>query len=99
MAGPWRRGKCTACDQPVIWAFTEQNKRTPVDPIPDETGTIELTGSLPRAHVMSKRGRWPGQKLYVSHWHTCPHAETFRAKRVRSEPVPVEQDALFGGAR
>lgn len=96
MSVSWRRGTCGSCRQPVIWAFTEAGNRMPVDPIPAERGTIALSGHMPRATVMSKRGREPGQKLYVVHFDECPAADKHRGKGTpRPSAPPVPQEGLF----
>ncbi len=101
MSGHWRKGTCTSCHQPVIWAATAAGKRMPVDQIPVEHGNVMLSGPVPMATVVSKGGRKPGQRLYVSHFSTCPRADKHRSKSAAQPahpaPQPVDQSDLFGG--
>lgn len=87
---------CPACDDPIIWAVTEAGNKTPVDVGPAEHGTIALSGHVPPvARVVSKTGREPGTKLYVSHFATCKAAKHRKAPTQRP-PVPaMPQGGLF----
>lgn len=99
MSASWPKAPCKSCNQPVIWAFTEAGNRIAVDPIPEERGTIALSGSMPRATVMSKRGRQPGQRLYVVHFDGCPGSGQHRKAPQRTPSAPaMPQEGLFSEA-
>lgn len=92
------RATCRSCNEPVIWVVTEKHQRMPVDAEPTETGTLALSDHvLPLARVMSKAGRYPGQKLYVSHFATCRFAPAHRkpAADRPAAPPAMPQDGLF----
>lgn len=77
-------GACRSCGEPIIWAFTENGKKIPIDLEPDELGNIQLSPGLrPTATVVSQGGREPGTKLHRSHFSSCPHADQHRAPRPR----------------
>ena len=71
--------RCRSCDAPIIWAVTKNDKRMPVDAEPAENGNVELVdqGRVKRAivHAQPSFGSGP---LYLSHFVTCPEAETHR---------------------
>lgn len=88
---------CPACDDPIIWAVTEAGNKTPVDAEPGGHGTIALSGHVPPvARVVSRTGREPGTKLYVSHFATCRAAAKHRKPPKPPPPAPaMPQDGLF----
>ena len=94
---------CSACDEPIIWCLSEAGKHMPVDVEPVEGGNLIMSHHhpVPKVTVVSKGGRYPGQRLYTSHFATCPKAQAFRkrqdAQRGRRATVPTEQGTLFGG--
>lgn len=74
-------GSCAACERDIIWAWTEQGKRMPVDPKPTMRGTLEQSrGKMQFVMV----------PIYESHFATCPQAEEFR--RPTHAFVPRIQD-------
>lgn len=99
---------CRSCRESVIWCLTEQGKRMPVDvePVPHGNLTLSDARPTPVATVVSKSGREPGRRLYISHFATCPKSNQHRRKanRQRQKSVPrsteqPEQGALFGEPR
>jgi hypothetical protein len=66
--------KCRACQAPIRWAKTVNNKSIPLDPDPVLGGNIELVGEL--ACVLTKETvaarRIEGKPMYISHFATCP---------------------------
>ncbi|MGH3795990.1 MAG: hypothetical protein ACRDSP_13995 [Pseudonocardiaceae bacterium] len=89
---------CKSCGDVIMWVVTVDGKRMPIDGEPTETGTVSLTGHVPPlARVVSRTGRYPGQRLYVSHFATCRHADLHRkpvATR-RITPPAMPQEGLF----
>lgn len=99
MNGRPAKSTCDSCGDPIIWAVTEAGKRMPVDVEPTETGNLILSGQgqILTVTVVSKTGRYPGQKLNTSHFATCKHAKRHR-KQVTARPVTppaMPQDVLF----
>jgi hypothetical protein len=92
------RTTCRSCNEPIIWVVTEQGKRMPLDVEPTETGTVALREQTPGVgRVVSRNGRYPGQKLYVSHFATCRFSQAHR-KPVAPRPITpsaMPQDGLF----
>lgn len=76
-------GRCSGCSAPIIWAYTEQGRRIPLDEHPVDTwgdGTyFTLEGH--RATVASPLLVQDDQAIYQSHFATCPDADTFRRGR------------------
>ena len=79
---------CSSCREPVYWVFTDKRERMPIDVEPVVGGNLVLAAaeSPPRVSVVSRGGRLPGTKLYISHFKTCPHAELHR-RRTAEPPV------------
>lgn len=97
------KATCRSCHEPIIWALSLTGKRMPVDVEPTETGNLILSSHRPDpiVTVASKTGRYSGQKLYRSHFATCPRVERHR-KRISAPArpsVPAGQGELFGGSR
>lgn len=91
---------CSSCSDLIIWCKTVYGNKMPVDAEPTETGgNIVLSDQrpVPVADVVSKTGREPGQKLYVSHFSTCRKADKHRGKGASrpSAPPVMPQDGLF----
>lgn len=79
---------CRSCGAPIIWAVTEAARRLiPIDAQPVQNGNIELISpSDPReSHIARVLGRLGKTRslgpLHVSHFSTCPNAETHRRAR------------------
>lgn len=78
---------CRSCGRPIVWARTSNNKSIPLDPEPAPRGNlvVSLTDSILHAGVT--RGpqldglRAAHKPLYLSHFTTCPNADTWRKKR------------------
>lgn len=75
--------RCRSCRAEVIWCVTPAGKRMPVDAQPVEGGNLLLTtDDPPVARVVD-----PDQLLiddgqrFVSHFATCPEADTHRRPR------------------
>lgn len=85
---------CSSCSAPIVWTTTENGKRMPVDAEPVPAGTILLrhleVGKPPVAHVTTRAERAQLDEqlkhrdptatllLFVSHFASCPNAETHR---------------------
>jgi hypothetical protein len=78
--------RCEGCNRPVLWRFTANGKRMPLDPLP-------LGGYAPGAQVLIGKRHCEtatpllhaGQEMYLAHWATCPVADDFRNRsRVRT---------------
>ncbi len=84
---------CRSCGAPIVWARTNSGKAMPVDAEPVEDGNVVLrTGpdQSVTAYVLSKRDAegiqldmYVSRDLYVSHFTTCPTANTWRRRRRR----------------
>lgn len=85
---------CKSCGASVLWAVTQNDKAIPIDPTPVANGNIELERlPLRRAngrraettyraivHGKAEAGGVDlfGGERYVSHFSTCPNAESHR---------------------
>lgn len=75
---------CKSCKASIIWAETNGGRWIPVDEAPSDTGNVVLQKPAdPRDPVIAvllsrSRPRRPGEKLYVSHFATCPDATSHR---------------------
>lgn len=71
---------CSGCDAPIIWTVTSKGKAMPVDADPATVGRgfrlEEHDGDEIRAVFTADPE--PGEKLYVSHFASCPQANVFR---------------------
>lgn len=78
---------CRACKAPLLWVvMTGTGKKNPLDVQPAALGNVRLTGQYqgdaPIAGAVTKASpAQPGEKLYVSHFATCPKASRFKAGR------------------
>ncbi len=91
------KATCKSCGEPIIWVITEEGKRMPLDAEPTELGTVAVREHDGAARVVSRNGRYPGQKLYVSHFATCRFSQAHRkpiAPRTAA-PAAMPQDGLF----
>lgn len=92
------KATCSSCSEPIIWCRTETGKRMPVNVEPIPEGNLVLSpGPLPTVRSVSRAGREPGQRLYVSHFSSCRQADKHRGEgTVRPSAPPVmPQDGLF----
>lgn len=75
---------CRSCGGAVIWGFTKNSKRMPVDAVPVVGGNIVLTSGndgpsiMVLGHAEAARRAEEGEALYTSHFKTCPDAATHR---------------------
>ncbi len=88
------KGRCRACDAPMLWALTDAGKKMPLDPRPREDGNVAFVGRLgsiavfgkaAKARMVEARARNGEDPIewYVSHFATCPE----RAKPARAPGV------------
>ena len=88
---------CRSCEASVVWAHIESTgKPHPFDAETSEKGSWRLErrppveGSIATRVVavhVPERDRRPGEKLYVSHFATCPNRRAW-AKRAAVAPDP-----------
>ena len=84
---------CRSCGSPIVWTITANGKRMPVDADPVEVrngfelvdpdgavvqfdGLEEVVDDAELRAVYRKAA--PGERLYVSHFSTCPTAAAWR---------------------
>lgn len=80
---------CRSCQSPVVWCLTENNRRMPVDPDPDEKGNLVVAvrrgdGMCVMRYLrpeLAEEERAHGTRLYLSHFVTCPSADEHRRSR------------------
>ena len=77
--------RCGSCGAEVIWADTITGRRMPLDAKPTKDGNIILGtrhGQPPLALVQTaqtlERLKAKGERLYTSHFATCPNASKHR---------------------
>lgn len=81
---------CDSCQARIVFVtMTTTGKKVPVDPIPDDEGTVcaRLVGSQLHGYVISKDR--PYQRIYTrytTHYSTCPD-------RPRAAPKPRPEPA------
>jgi hypothetical protein len=71
--------ECRSCKAEITWARTRAGKAIPIDPDPRSDGNvvIEADGA---AVYLGADSTYTGER-FVSHWVTCPDAESWRKKR------------------
>ncbi len=79
---PW----CKACGTEILWVETDARKPMPLNPEPSPAGTIRLWGERSeKATVLAalelSAARNHAEPLFVSHFATCPEADSFRRGR------------------
>lgn len=95
--GRFRLAACGSCGAAIVWARTPAGKSIPLDPNPRADGNITMTGNTidagygPAPEVAVHRNpsvpAAPGlfgtaaADRFVSHFTTCPQADSWRAKR------------------
>lgn len=89
--GPASCGSCQA--RIVFVTMTATDKKVPVDPIPDDEGTVcaRLVGNHLQGYVISKDR--PYERIYTrytAHYATCPDRP-----RPASKPKPEPAPTLF----
>lgn len=95
-----QRTPCDSCSEPIYWVRTDDHKRMPINVEPVVGGNLLLAAAEvpPRVSVVSKGGRPPGTRLYVSHLATCRYAKRHRQAPAQPRPVPPSappQASLF----
>lgn len=71
---------CRSCSRPITWMVTPKNRRMPLDLEPAESGNVRVLGDVAytlRAEEL-ENARSQGERLYVSHFATCPNARQHR---------------------
>lgn len=78
-------GTCRGCGAEMRWALTDKGRGIPLDPEPVETGNLvladEAADGRPIVRYVRKGEDTGIQPRYVSHFVTCPEAESFKRKR------------------
>lgn len=77
---------CRSCRRPILWAITANGHRAPVDSVPVPAGNLRLSrtqaGVTRRVELLVgvelERARSAGERLYLSHFATCPDAAAHR---------------------
>lgn len=89
MPGLSKTAPCRGCGKEIAFIKTEKGKTMPVNP----ESVYFITGGGPNTYVMAdgriQRGRepeWEDQGIrpwigFISHFATCPAADSFRKKR------------------
>lgn len=86
---------CRSCGAPIRWAVTTNGRRIPIDAEPHPEGNLAIAGQgaggrisfdptvrlIPKAQLDDFRQKHPGTPLYLSHFATCPNADTHRRNR------------------
>lgn len=76
--------RCASCSAPVIWTVTHNGKKMPVDAEPADNGNIRLRQEGDRMIAEYPGREHPGlfedpdQRRYLSHFATCPQAQSWR---------------------
>lgn len=80
MSKEFPRKKCKSCPAEVIWTFTANGAKQPVDAEPVSSGTLHLfwTGAGVHSAYVPVDSRVPGEPLYVAHHATCPDVASYR---------------------
>lgn len=73
--------RCRSCNAEIIWAVTEKGKRVPLDAEPAErpSGLFRIEPQ-PRPGTELLAVSVSGQKVYLSHFVTCPNADQHRKR-------------------
>lgn len=75
--------KCRSCGKPIVWAQVKvTGSRIPLDPEPVKGGNIRLL-DRPWVEVLSGKNldRATDERMFVTHYATCPDAESWRKNR------------------
>jgi predicted secreted protein len=81
---------CQSCDGAVFWARTEAGKAMLVDAESRSDGNLELLDDdPPRVRVVRPDQPTMTGHRYVSHFGTCPNADSHRRRRKRTPPSNV----------
>ena len=68
---------CKSCHAPIIWGYTINGRRMPLDPEPVSGGNLVLDGQKVRGATAEDA---PGLRR-SSHFSTCPEAGSHRRRR------------------
>lgn len=71
--------KCSACQAPIIWLKTTNGRSMPLDVTPNPEGNVVIKDGL--AVVLGgveAADPLIGERRFMPHWSTCPHAAEFR---------------------
>ncbi len=73
---------CRSCRAPISWRRTPAGKLIPLDPAPSRDGNIVLGahGEATVLNLTEAADTAPEVPRYVSHFSTCPDADTWRSK-------------------
>lgn len=77
---------CRSCHQPIVWAITNNaQKSIPVDAECVADGNVKLQYRSPvlppTAEVVPKKHRLGRDDLRMSHFVTCPQADSWRTRK------------------
>lgn len=89
-----RPGRCSSCNEQILWLLTERGEWAPVNPEPVQA-VVELSFAKKPGDIVgflasgsSARGRPPSDgdvtspsPIYISHFATCPNAKQHRRRR------------------
>lgn len=87
---------CRSCGAEVLWVVMESGKPKPVDVNPDPTGNVCVVldrGTGERIGWIAREG--DVARRHHSHFRTCPHAATWRARRHAKPNKGMGQGSLF----
>lgn len=80
--------QCRSCGATIVWVqkLVPNNRPHPLDPEPSTNGNVRMLGIKNAvARVLNKSeladARTAGEKLYTSHFATCPNAKKHRTTR------------------
>ena len=71
---------CRSCGADIIWAKTVTDKRMPVNDEPSGNGNLHLLGGLGYSVQICSEPVCD-EPHYLSHYATCPQADSWRARR------------------
>jgi hypothetical protein len=76
--------RCSSCRAPILWTWTENGKRMPVDFAPTLDGTIAISvGEHEGRRAWRSRVAQIGEAVVrrKSHFATCPNADAHRRSK------------------
>jgi hypothetical protein len=72
--------RCKSCQAELLWVVTAAGKVAPLDPDPSPKGNVRLAGD--RCEVLGAEAaaaaRAGGERLWLSHFVSCPHSSQHR---------------------
>lgn len=77
--------RCRSCGAAIVWARTATRRPMPIDPDPVPHGNVKylrpgIVAVIDRSSIFDQHAEGP---WYVSHFSTCPAADTWRGSRAR----------------